>query len=119
MTLPVFALLGRKDEPTDAVEEYCRYLGGALQAHDIQLQIRRVPWELHGWRECLHALELQATDWRGKWVVVQYTALAWSARGFPLRFLRVLKLLESSGARVAVVFHDIEPYSSPRPIDQL
>jgi len=119
MTLSVFALLGRKDEPTDAVEEYCRYLGAALQAHDIQLQIRRVPWELHGWRESLHALKLQSAAWRGKWVLVQYTALAWSARGFPLRFLRVLKMLKTSGARVGVVFHDVEPYSSPRLIDQL
>ena len=28
----ILALLGRPDEPTDAVEEYCRYLGGALRA---------------------------------------------------------------------------------------
>jgi len=119
MTLPVVALLGRKDEPTDAVEDYCRYLGAALQAHDIQLQIRRVSWEIHGWHESLHELRVQASDWRGKWVLLQYTALAWSARGFPLRFLRVLKMLKSAGARVGIVFHDVEPYSSPRLIDQV
>lgn len=119
MTLPVIALLGRKDEPTDAVEEYCRYLGAALQAHDIQMHIRRVPWELQGWRDALHALQLQAADWRDTWVVVQYTALAWSARGFPFRFLRVLRLLKSAGARIGIVFHDVEPFSSPRLIDQL
>ena len=119
MTLPVFALLGRKDQPTDAVEQYCRYLAAALESHDIHLELRRVPWELHGWRESLHALQLQAADWRGKWVLVQYTALAWSTRGFPLRFLRVLKMLKSAGARLGVVFHDVEPYSSTRLIDQL
>ena len=48
--MPCIALLGRKDEPTDAVEEYCRYLAAALQAHDIQLEIRRVPWEIDGWQ---------------------------------------------------------------------
>jgi glycosyltransferase involved in cell wall biosynthesis len=48
---------------------------------------------------------------------VQYTALAWSARGFPLHFLRVLKFLKAAGARVGVVFHDIEPYSGTRVID--
>jgi len=68
--------------PTDAVEEYCRYLGAALQAHEFQMQIRRVPWELHGWGQSLRALQLQAAEWRGTWVLVQYTALAWSARGF-------------------------------------
>jgi hypothetical protein len=30
--------LDRRDEPTDAVEEYCHYLGGALRAHGIGLQ---------------------------------------------------------------------------------
>ena len=46
----VIALLGRRDEPTDAVEEYCHHLGAALVAHDFQLDIRRVPWNQHGWR---------------------------------------------------------------------
>ena len=119
MTRPVIALLGRKDEPTDAIEEYCRYLGDALQAHGFQLHIRRVPWELHGWRQSLLALQLQSQTWRDTWVLVQYTALAWSARGFPLRFPRVLRQLKSAGARVAVVFHDVEPFSSPRLIDRL
>jgi len=119
MTRQVIALLGHKDAPTDAVEEYCRYLGGALEAHDIQMHIRRVPWELHGWRQSLRALHLQSEGWRDTWVLVQYTALAWSARGFPLKFPRVLHMLKSAGARVAVVFHDVEPFSSPRLIDQL
>ncbi len=119
MTRQVIALLGRKDEPTDAVEEYCRYLGGALQTHDIQMQIRRVPWEIHGWRRALRALQLQAAGWRDTWVLVQYTALAWSARGFPWRFPRVLRMLKSAGARVAVIFHDVEPFTSSRAIDKL
>ena len=119
MTRQLIALLGRKDVPTDAVEEYCRYLGEALQPHEFQLQIRRVPWELHGWRQSLRALRLQSAAWRDTWVLVQYTALAWSARGFPMKFSRVLRMLKSAGARVAVIFHDVEPFSSPRLIDRL
>ena len=119
MTLNVIALLGRKDHPTDAVEEYCRYLSSALESYEIDMQIRRVPWELHGWRESLHVLELMATKWRDTWVFVQYTALAWSARGFPTKFERVLRILKSSGARIGIVFHDVEPFSSPRLIDQV
>ena len=110
MNLPVIALLGRKDEPTDAVEEYCRYLGAALHSYDIQLEIRRVPWEIHGWSDSLTALRLQAADWRDCWVLVQYTALAWSSRGFPQRFLRVLNILKSAGARIGIVFHDASPF---------
>ena len=119
MTNPYFALLGRKDVPTDAVEEYCRYLGDALQPHEFQLQIRRVPWELHGWRQSVRALRLQSRAWRDTWVLVQYTALAWSARGFPVKFPSIVRLLKSAGARVAVVFHDVDPFRSPRLIDRL
>jgi glycosyltransferase involved in cell wall biosynthesis len=115
----LIALLGRKDEPTDAVEEYCRYLGEALQAHDFRLQIRRVPWEIHGWKASRDALRLQAAGWRDTWVLVQYNALAWSSRGFPQRFLRVLHILRQAGARTAVVYHDVEPFYGSRFIDRL
>ncbi len=117
MTVPLIMLLGRKDEPTDAVEEYCQYLGKALEAHDIQLQIRRVPWELHGWTASLDTLKLMATGWRNTWVLVQYTALSWSARGFPLRVARVFSILTAAGARVGIVFHDVEPNQGTRLID--
>ena len=119
MTQQVIALLGRKDEPTDALEEYCRYLGGALQAHEIQMEIRRVPWESRGWAEALRGLKLQAGAWRGTWVLVQYTALAWSSRGFPQKCMRVFRILKDAGARVGIVFHDVEPYAGTRWIDRL
>ena len=115
----VIALLGRHDEPTDAVEDYCRHLGEALAAHNLDLQIRRVPWNEHGWATSFKALQLQAEAWRASWILVQYTALAWSARGFPRRFLRVLHILRKAGARVAVVFHDAEPFGGNRLIDRL
>jgi glycosyltransferase involved in cell wall biosynthesis len=117
--MPCIALLGRKDEPTDAVEEYCRYLAGALLAHDIQLEICRVPWEVDGWRAALQSLRGQATKWRDTWVLVQYTALAWSLRGFPQRVLRVVEALRSAGTRLGIVFHDVEPYPGTRLIDSL
>jgi glycosyltransferase involved in cell wall biosynthesis len=119
MTQKIVALLGRKDEPTDAIEEYCRYLGAALEAHDFHLELRRVPWPTHGWRDALYALKLQADGWRDTWVLVQYTALAWSARGFPQRFLRVMKILQACGARIAIVYHDVEPYAGSRIVDRL
>ena len=119
MTIPCIALLGRKDEPTDAVEEYCRYLGAALQAHNIQLGICRVPWEIYGWPDALRELRLQASKWRNTWVLLQYTALGWSARGFPQKVLRALKILKSAGARVGIVFHDVEPYPGGRIIDSV
>jgi glycosyltransferase involved in cell wall biosynthesis len=119
LNMNCIALLGRRDTPTDAVEEYCKYLATALQTHGIQLEIRRVPWEIHGWPHSLEALKLMATQWRDTWVLVQYTALAWSARGFPQKVLRAMKILKSSGARVGIVFHDVEPYPGTRLIDSI
>jgi glycosyltransferase involved in cell wall biosynthesis len=119
MSLPVIALLGKKDQPTDAVEEYCRYLAAALKPHDIKMEIRRVPWEIHGWAESLGVLKLMAAQWHNTWVLVQYTALAWSARGFPQKILGVMKILKAAGARVGIVYHDAEPYSGARFVDSL
>src|ERR1700694_3852190 len=115
----VIALLGRPDAPTDAVEEYCRYLGEALMAEDFELVIERGAWAESGCPRDASALRRRARGWREEWVLVQYTALAWSNRGFPLRFPQILQTLKAAGARVGVVFHDIEPYSGKRAIDQL
>ena len=119
MTQKCVALLGRKDTPTDAVEEYCQYLGAALREHDFDLRLVRCGWAEAGWAAALEELRKQSNEWRGQWVMVQYTALAWSLRGFPLRFLRVLEILERAGARTGIVFHDVEPYAGRRWVDAL
>jgi glycosyltransferase involved in cell wall biosynthesis len=113
------ALLGRCDKPTDAVEDYCKFLSAALSHLDIDLQLDRVDWDVAGWPSARAALCRRAASWRDRWVLVQYTALAWSARGFPLRFLSVLELLRDSGTRVGVVYHDAEPYAGRRLIDRI
>ncbi len=115
----IIALLGRRDQPTDAVEEYCRYLGDALRAEDFDLILERVAWAERGWNSATRFVRRRAKGWRGTWVLVQYTALAWSRRGFPVRFPRILKSLKAAGARTAVVYHDVEPYSGTRVIDRL
>jgi glycosyltransferase involved in cell wall biosynthesis len=118
MSQVAFALLGRQDHPTDAVEDYCRFLSEALKTHNIELGIRRVPWELHGWPDSLQALELMATKWNRQWVLVQYTALAWSARGFPHKILEVFRILKKAGAQIGVVFHDVEAYPAKRLVEK-
>ena len=119
MTQKCIALLGRRDVPTDAVEEYCLYLGEALRAHDFDLELVRVSWVEDGWPAAMRELERRAGAWRGRWVLVQYTALSWSERGFPLRFLRVLRILRQAGAQVAMIYHDVLPYHGSRTIDKL
>jgi hypothetical protein len=96
------------------LKDYCRYLGEALMAQDFELIIERVAWPESGRTRAASALRRRAKGWREAWVLVQYTALALSARGFPLHFLRVLKTLRAEGARIGVVDHDIGPYKDAR-----
>ena len=112
-------VLGRRDEPTDAIEEYCRYLGQALTAHGFALEISHVAWKEDGWAKALRELRNRARDWNGTWVLLQYTALSWSKRGFPLRLLGIIKILRDCGARVGIVYHDVEPFGGRRIVDRL
>jgi hypothetical protein len=106
MTMPLIALLGRRDAPVDGVEDYCTYLGQALALRGIALKQARVPWKEEGWLRALRRLWSESAPWRGTWVVLQYTALGWSSRGFPFGVLAALAILRWRGARCAVVFHE-------------
>ena len=118
MTKQCIALLGRRDLPTDGVEDYCTCLAAALLEHEVSLEIVRVNWDDQGWAKALDDLRetVKNTD---AWVLLQYTALAWSRRGFSWRILRVIRLLKRSGARVATVFHDAVPYFGDRVVDRI
>ena len=117
MSSDVVLLLGRKDYPTDAVEEYCRYLCDALGKRSVKGEIVRVPWNERGWSGAIEELRKAAKSWRGRWVFLQYTALAWSGRGFSRRVPSVLHVLREAGAHVGVVFHDVEPFAGTRAVD--
>ncbi len=113
------ALLGRCDEPTDALEDYCICLGKALASKGFTLDLVRMPWPEKGWLPALNWLRHESRKWKGSCVLVQYTALSWSRRGFSLFFLPVLLLLKMRNVRIAVVFHDPEPYSGWRHVDRI
>lgn len=116
---PWVALLGRRDTPTDGVEDYCTFLALALAAQGTEMEQARVPWMEKGWIGALRQLSRECAAWRGRWVLMQYTAFTWSRRGFPLPALMVLALLRRGGARVAVVFHEPCRQGGARWIDRL
>lgn len=116
---PIVALVGRRDEPTDGVADYCEWLGGAVGEFGYRLETVRLEWAARGWRGALADLHERAEAWRGRWVLLQYTALAWSRRGFPWQTPRILSVLRKSGVRCGVVFHDFEPFPGVRMIDRL
>ena len=115
------ALLGRPDTPTDGVADYCTFLAKALEVRGIRMSLARVRWMENGWFNGLRQLWHESAEWRGQWVLLQYTALGWSRRGFPLGAVVTLVILRRRGVRCAVVFH--EPYRqiehSPRWIDRI
>ena len=102
-------LLGRRDEPTDGVADYCEKLREAGVSRGLPFEVVSVQWAEKGWRDALAELRKEAVAWRDRWVLLQYTTLAWSSRGFPMRAPRVLDVLLQSGARPGVVFHDFMP----------
>ncbi|HEX4001818.1 MAG TPA: glycosyltransferase [Candidatus Acidoferrales bacterium] len=114
------ALMGKRDMPTDGVEDYCTFLGRALAQREITLDLARVEWFDRGWVAALWKLWRQSADWRGAWVLIQYTGLSWSRRGFPLGVLVALGILRRRGCRCAVVFHEFTRQSSGgRRIDRM
>lgn len=111
--------MGRKDFPTDGVEDYCRFLGVALEAKGCRVEIVRMEWESSGWIRAFIHLWQESRKWKGKVVLAQYTALMWSRRGFPLAFPIVLLTLKARGLPLKVVFHDIAPCHGERLIDRI
>jgi glycosyltransferase involved in cell wall biosynthesis len=100
------ALLGQRDTPTDGVEDYCSFLARALAGLDIDLQQTRVQWAERGWVAALRKVSRARAEWRGRWVLLQYTAFSWSRRGFPFGALAALAILRHARVRCAVVFHE-------------
>jgi glycosyltransferase involved in cell wall biosynthesis len=114
----MIALLGKPDSPTDALADYCLFLGQALEREGHPLKLQRVPWFERGWLAALKSLWRESRNWRGQWVLLQYTALSWSRRGVPLGALAVLRILRMRGAKIAVVFHDAGTFSGSRAKDR-
>jgi glycosyltransferase involved in cell wall biosynthesis len=106
----VIALLGRRDSPTDGVQDYCVSLGRALNRRGVEMTIARVDWLNEGWLGALWSLWQSSKAWCGPWVLLQYTGLAWSRRGFSFGAVAVLLILRLRGVRCGIVFH--EPHRS-------
>jgi glycosyltransferase involved in cell wall biosynthesis len=113
------ALLGRQDEPTDALEDYCSLLAQSLHKRKYSLEISRVAWAEQCWHRALKDALKRLTEQRNDWALVQYTALAWSRHGFPLHFASLIHGLKRSGINVLIVFHDPEPFGGRRLRDRL
>jgi glycosyltransferase involved in cell wall biosynthesis len=116
---PIIALLGRADAPTDALEDYCNWLKRALAQQGQPMEVLRVPWATNGWLSGLAWVWREARNWSGRWILLQYTALGWSKRGFPIGAAVTIWIARHRGAKCAIVFHDALPYNAPRFVDRI
>jgi glycosyltransferase involved in cell wall biosynthesis len=115
---PLIALVGQRDEPTDALHDYCAQLRYALARRGFALELVEVRWDRLGYLGALAQLWTQSENWTGRWVLMQYTALSWSRHGFPFGALGVLALMRRRRAHCAVVFHDAQAFHGLRAIDR-
>lgn len=113
------AFLGQRQPPFDGVEDYCIQLEQALAKQGYTLKRVRMPWKEIGWMRSLLWLWTESAQWGDKWVIVQYTAFSWSQRAIPIAFLVVLLILRQRDTRLAVVFHDPQPYAGKRLVDRV
>src|SRR5207248_4330388 len=78
-------LLGRRDLPTDGVRDYAGLLAAELRARGAQAEVVEADWGRHGWRRALAQVwRAAAGSGTDRWVLLQYTHLAWARHGFPL-----------------------------------
>src|ERR1019366_10494963 len=82
--LAAIALLGRLDQPTDGVRDYCSLLSQAFLRRGDRLDLAELRWEHQGWVKSLWQLWRDSRGWTGRWGLFQYTALMWSRKGFPV-----------------------------------
>jgi Glycosyl transferases group 1 len=106
-SLEVITLVGRADFPTDGVRDYCEHLSQAFARRGDRMEVVELRWENDGWLGALRRLRKQSLAWKNSFVFLQYTALMWSRRGFPLGALAALAILKWRRVRLGVVFHDV------------
>ena len=88
-----------------------------MEAQGVPFELERFPWYELGWRKAFAEMDPKAGVWKNDWILIQYTALAWSRRGFPTRILSLIRFFRKHCIRCGVVFHDAQPYEGGRLVD--
>ena len=117
--LDVLVVLGRRDSPTDGVEDYSRHLATALEHRGYSVGLMSCDWDGRGWRRSLLALRKRLVVDRPRLVLMQYTHLMWSRHGFPQMSIPVAKLMKQTGCKLGLVIHDPVNFPGPRLRDRI
>ena len=104
---------GRRSVPTCGVADHSVHLAEALRRRNDVILID-VHWSERGWPRAIVALNRQYRRNPQDWVVLQFTPLAWSDRGFAVGALFVAILTRLSGVKLAVIMHDPIAFTGTR-----
>lgn len=102
-------VVGRRDQPTDGVVDFCTRLAEAVQAHGLPTEV-----VVTGGPAAALRLRPRPTDA----VLIQYTHLAWSQRGFPVAAVAILRHFRRHSSVTGVVVHDPSGFPGTRVIDR-
>lgn len=112
--MKLWLLLGRRDTPTDGIEDYCQLLAGALGRRGHKTEVVRLSWMDRGWWAGLWGMRKALTRSRVEWVIMQFTPLMWSRRGFPVRALAVAGVVRLAGISLCTLIHDPSGFPGKR-----
>lgn len=112
--MDVGVLLGRRDTPSDGVEDYSIRLAEALEKLGHPVELCRAQWDSIGTRAAMNSLRAELTSTRRDWILLQFTHLMWSRRGFAYRALQAARIARGSGSKLAVIIHDPLAFSGRR-----
>ena len=114
MANKIIALLGQKQAQADGVVDYCTQLQKAIAKQNSALELVWMGWREKGWLRSLSWLWQESQVWKDRWVIVQFTASAWSKLALPVTVIPVIQLLKLRGVKVAVMFHEVQGYPGER-----
>ena len=106
-------VLGKRSFPTCGVADHSMRLAEALSRRS-NVTLMHVHWSELGWLRAMIALHKQYRRNPQDWVVMQFTPLAWSDRGFAVGALFVAILTRLSGEKLAIIMHDPIAFTGTR-----
>lgn len=102
----LLSLVAQSGRCTDGVLDHASGLTKAMGDEGWRSELVVVDWRSEGFLRSLRKLRRRLRQTDADRVVVHYSHLAWSRRGFPFGFIALVAVLKSLGAEVFVWIHD-------------
>lgn len=106
-------VVGKRDYP-GGVEDYCCELADAVSARGHTVSTFAIRWNERGWLSATLEARRSLVQFQPDWIILQFTHLMWSKRGFSLIVPILIRGITLGRASIAVVLHDPFPFGGKR-----